>query len=73
MARGRKSYTLDERLERITDEIEDTEKLLKEMKREKREIEEQIHQNQLVEIDELISESGLTFEEVKELLSREQE
>lgn len=72
MARGRKSYTLDEQLEKITKEIDNMEDSLKELKKAKKELEEQIHQNKLVELDELISEKGLSFEEVKKLLeSRE--
>lgn len=68
MARGRKSYTLDEQLEKITNEIDNMEDSLKEMKKAKKELEEQIHQNKLVELDELIVESGLSLDEVKTLL-----
>lgn len=72
MARGRKSYTLDEQLKKITSEIENMEQSLKEMRKAKKELEEQVHQNRLAELDELISEKGLTFDEVKTLLeSRE--
>ena len=68
MARGRKNYTLDEQLDKITKEIESMENSLKEMKKAKKELEEQIHQNKLVELDELISESGLSINEVRTLL-----
>lgn len=68
MARGRKSYTLDEQLEKITNEIDNMEESLKEMKKAKKELEEQIHQSKLIELDELISESGLSLDEVKTLL-----
>lgn len=73
MARGRKSYTLDEQLEKITKEIDNMEDSLKEMKKAKKELEEQIRQNRLAELDELISEKGLSFEEVKELIIKEQD
>jgi len=68
MARGRKSYTLDEQLEKITNEIENMEQSLKQMKKAKKELEEQIRQNNLTELDELISQKGLSFEDVKRLL-----
>ena len=70
MARGRKSLTLDEQLAKITTEIENMESSLKEMKQAKKDLEEQIKQARLVELDEIISEKGLSFEEVKELLSK---
>lgn len=71
MARGKKSLTLEEQLEKITAEIEDTETSLKEMKRTKKELEEQVKMSRLAELDELISSSGKSFEEVKDLLSRQ--
>ena len=70
MARGRKSLTLDEQLAKITTEIENMELSLKEMKQAKKDLEEQIKQARLAELDEIISEKGLSFEEVKELLSK---
>ena len=70
MARGRKSLSLDEQLAKITTEIENMESSLKEMKKAKKDLEDQIKQARLAELDELISEKGLSFEEVKELLSK---
>ena len=70
MARGRKALSLDEQLEKITTEIENMESSLKEMKKAKKDLEEQIKQVRLAELDELISEKGLSFEEVKELLNK---
>lgn len=70
MARGRKAaLTLDEQLAKITTEIENMEVSLKEMKKAKKELEEQIHQNRLAELDELITSKGLTFEEVENILN----
>ena len=68
MARGKKSYTLVELLERTTSEIEDLEIHLKELKRSKKELEEQIKLNRLSELDKLIAASGKSFEEIKEFL-----
>lgn len=68
MARGKKNLTLDEQLQKITAEIENMEISLKKMKETKTELEEQIHQARLVELDNLISENGLSFDEVKKLL-----
>ena len=71
MARGRKAaLTLDEQLEKITTEIHKMENSLKEMKQAKKDLEEQIKQARLAELDELIAEKGLSFEEVKELLNK---
>ena len=72
MARGRKSLSLDEQLEKITTEIENMESSLKEMKQTKKELEEQIRQAQLSELNDLINERGLTFEEVKKMLSNKE-
>ena len=72
MARGKKNLTLDEQLAKITTEIENMETSLKEMKQAKKELEDQIRQTRLAELDELISEKGLSFEEVKKMLSREE-
>lgn len=74
MARGRKpSLTLEEQLEKITEEIDDLKSNIKELEKIKKELEGQIKQNQLSELDELISGNGLSYDEVKELLSRGQD
>lgn len=70
MARGRKKLTLDEQLVKITTEIENMENSLIEMKKAKKELEEQIHTAELAELDELIKEKGLSFDELKEMLSK---
>ena len=72
MARGRKSLSLDEQLAKITTEIENMESSLKEMKKAKKDLEDQIKQARLAELDDIISEKGLSFEEVKKMLSREE-
>ena len=69
MARGKK-LSLDEQLAKITTEIENMESSLKEMKKAKKDLEDQIKQARLSELDEIISEKGLSFEEVKELLTK---
>ena len=71
MARGKK-LSLDEQLTKITTEIENMESSLKEMKKAKKDLEEQIKQVRLAELDELISEKGLSFEEVKKMLGCEE-
>ena len=70
MARGKKKLTLDEQLAKVTSEIEITEATLTELKTTKKELEEQIHQQRLSELDELIQEKGLSFDELKEMLSK---
>ena len=71
MARGRKAaLTLDEQLVKITTEIENMESSLKEMKKAKKDLENQIKHARLSELDYIISEKGLSFDEVKELLTK---
>lgn len=70
MARGKKNLSLEDQLTKITTEIENMEKSLKEMKTAKKELEEQIKQARLSELDELISSKGLSFDEVKKLLEK---
>ena len=72
MARGRKTLSLDEQKKKITTEIENMENSLKEMKQTKKELEEQIRQVKLSELNDLINERGLTFEEVKKMLSNKE-
>ena len=73
MARGRKpTLSLEEQLAKITTEIENMESSLKEMKKAKKDLEEQIKQARLSELDDIISEKGLTFEEVKKMLGCEE-
>ena len=69
MARGRKNLTLDEQLEKITTEIENMENSLKELKATKKDLEEQIHQARLSELDKLIQDKGLSFDDLKEILN----
>lgn len=72
MARGRKvALSLDEQLAKITTEIENMENSLKELKATKKNLEEQIKMARLSELDELILASGKSFEEIKEMLSKE--
>lgn len=68
MARGRKSYTLEERLQNITDEIDSLDAKIKELKKEKKNLEDQVRQERLVKLDELMTERGLSFEDVEKKL-----
>ena len=70
MARGKKKLTLDEQLAKVTAEIEATEVTLTELKTTKKELESQIHQQRLSELDELIQEKGLSFDEIKTMLNK---
>ena len=70
MARGKRNLSLDEQLAKITTEIENMENSLRELKQAKKDLEEQIKMARLVELDELISSKGLSFEEVKMMLTK---
>ena len=72
MPRGKKNLTLDEQLAKITTEIDNMESSLKEMKKAKKDLEDQIKQARLAELDDIISEKGLSFEEVKKMLGYEE-
>ena len=72
MARGRKpALTLEEQLTKITEEIDKMKASLKELEKTKDDLEEQIKMNKLSELDELITESGLSYDEVKNILKKE--
>ena len=72
MARGRKKLSLDEQLEQIIIEIQNTENSFNEMKQKKKELEEKIKQQQLNELNDLIAAKGLTFDEVKRMLENKE-
>lgn len=69
MARGKKKLTLEEQLEKITTEIENMKNSLKELEQTKKDLEEQIKMNRLLELDELIIKSGKTVEDIIEMLN----
>ena len=73
MPRGRKSYTLEEQLERITNEISNMETSLAEMKKAKKKLEDKIKMNRLSELDDLLTEKGITIEKIMELIENGQD
>ena len=54
----------------INNGFKNMENSLKKLKATKKELEEQIRLTRLAELDDIISEKGLSFEEVKELLNK---
>lgn len=68
MPRGKKNLTLEEQLDKISSEIDELEETLKERKKDKKDLENQIKQNRLAEIEEIITSSGKTLDEVKNIL-----
>lgn len=69
MARGVRKLPLEEQLEKITRDIEETEKSLHDMKILKEELEEKVHQKHLSELENLIKEKGYTIEDVAKMLT----
>lgn len=69
MARGRKSYTLEEKLETVNKDIENTKMCLQKLEEEKQELESQIRQQRLEEIDKLMTQNGKTFDDVMAFLA----
>lgn len=70
MARMKKFLTPEEELERINSRIAENEEALKTLKAQRKVIEEKIKQDRLDELDRLITESGKSFDEIKELLNK---
>ena len=68
MARGKKSYTLEEKLQNVTTDIENTKLCLQKLEEEKKELERQIKQQRLEEIDKLMTQNGKSFEDVMAFL-----
>ena len=69
MARGKKSYTLEEKLEIVNKDIETTKQCLQKLEEEKKELESQIRQQKLDEIDKLMTQNGKTFDDVMAFLA----
>jgi predicted nucleic acid-binding Zn-ribbon protein len=64
MPRGKKaSFTLEERLDNITKAIEQAESNLKELKKEKKDLEAQIEAEELATLRAAIKEKGLSLED----------
>lgn len=71
MARTKKVIlTPEEQLEKLSADIEAAKSSIKEMEKQKKELEAQIKMDRLSEIDELITASGKSIEEIKEILSK---
>ena len=68
MARGRKSYTLEEKLEIVNKDIENTKLCLQKLEEDKKDLESQIKQQRLEEIDKLMVQNGKTFDDVMAFL-----
>ena len=71
MARTKKVIlTPEEQLGKLAADIEAAKSSIKEMEKQKKELEAQIKMDRLSEIDELITASGKSIEEIKEILSK---
>lgn len=68
MARGRHVYTPEELLAKVTNDISTKEAEIKNLKEQKKRLESELREKRLLELDELIIQSGKTFEEIRELL-----
>ena len=68
MSRGRKKYTLDEQYALVAKQIEETERTLKDLKKKKRDLEAQRKEQNLSELRELIEKTGMSIEDVKDMI-----
>lgn len=70
MARKKKVVlTPEEELKQIVADIQQTRETLKSLEKSKKELEEKIKIDRLATLDELITQSGKSYDEVKALLS----
>ena len=70
MARKKKvSLTAEEQLNQIIADIEETKETLRSLENSKKELEEKVKMDRLAALDELIMQSGKSYDEVRELLS----
>lgn len=71
MARTKKVIlTPEEQLKKINDDIQAAEENIQELKKAKKELEEQIKMSRLTELDKIITASGKSYDEIMELLSK---
>ena len=68
MARGRHAYTPEELLSKTTNDITTKEAEIKELKEQKKRIESELREKRLLELDELVSQSGKSIDEIREML-----
>jgi len=68
MPRGRKKYTLDEQYDLLISQLEETERTMKDLKKKKKDLEAQRKKHQLSELNEMIAKTGMSIEEVKDLI-----
>ena len=69
--RGRKaSMTNAELLEKVVEEIAQTEQHLKQLKAQKKDLEQAIENEEIVEIKELMKQSGKSIADLKAMLSK---
>lgn len=70
MARGRRKQTatLEEKIVKITSEIENMESTLKALKAERKDLENQLRVKELDDLDKLMKEKGISFEKLKEMI-----
>ena len=61
--RTRRSFTQEEKLEQINEQI-------KNLTEEKKQLEKKIHDKRVAELGELLTNSGMTLEELKELVEK---
>ena len=72
MARTKKPETLEGQLEAVNLEIDSVKENLKKLKKLKKELEERIRIKQLEELNEIISASGKSLEDVKAILKNKE-
>lgn len=72
MARGKRSLTLDERYNKLLEEKKIVEDALVKLNEQQKELESQLRMQRLSKLEEMISKSGKSFEEIEMILNQEQ-
>lgn len=71
MARGKRSLTLDERYNKLLEEKKIVEDALVKLNAQQKELESQLRMQRLSKLEEMISKSGKSFEEIEMILNQE--
>ncbi len=69
MARGKRNLSTAEQLETLREEIATREAQLKDMKKQEKELIDKKQKEELERLYKIIKESGMTIEEIEELIS----
>ena len=71
MARGKRAFTLEEKYNKLLEEKKIVEDALVKLNAQQKELESQLRMQRLSKLEEMISKSGKSFEEIENMLISE--